>query len=103
MTISQGNVLKVLASRRSDLDRFGVRKLALFGSVVQGKARHRSDIDFMVQFDRPTFDGYMDLKAYLEDLFGRKVDLILADAIKPALKPRIIRQAVHVAGLGSAV
>jgi len=98
-TISRRSVLNTLASHRSELDRFGVRKLALFGSVVTGKAHKRSDIDLLVKFRRPTFDGYMDLKDFLETLFRRRIDLVLADNIKPALKPRITRQAVHVAGL----
>ena len=59
----------------------------------------RGDLDFVVELERKTFDAYMDLKLFLEDLFGCPVDLVLADAIKPRLRPTILREMIHAPGL----
>ncbi|MBI5428052.1 MAG: nucleotidyltransferase family protein [Nitrospinae bacterium] len=79
--------------------RFGVRKPGLFGSHARGQGTRKSDLDFIVEFDVKSFDAYMDLKFYLEKLFKRRVDLVLSDAIKPRLRPIILKEAVHVPGL----
>lgn len=78
---------------------FGVKRLSLFGSAVRNESSDTSDLDFVVEFTRKTFDAYMDLKGYLEGLFGCHVDLVIADAIKPRLRPIILKEAVHVPGL----
>jgi len=72
--------------------RFGVAKIGIFGSFVRGEARPDSDMDVLVTFrkDGETFDHYIDCKFYLEDLFGRKVDLVMKGAIKKRLKPYIL-------------
>lgn len=92
-------ILTLLQSHREDIRRFGVRRLSLFGSAVRGEAGKTSDLDFVVELETKTFDAYMDLKAYLEDLFGCEVDLVLAGAIKPRLRPHIMAEAVDVPGL----
>lgn len=98
-SMSAGSVLAVLADERATLRRFGVRRLALFGSVVRGDADRESDLDFVVRFDRKTFRNYMGLSSWLEERFGRPVDLVLEDAIKPVLRERILREAQDVPGL----
>jgi hypothetical protein len=70
--------------------RFGVRELAVFGSVARGHARETSDIDLIVDFEgSPTFDGYMGLKLFLEDSLGLQVDLVTRASIKPRLRAQI--------------
>ena len=59
----------------------------------------RSDLDFVVEFEQKSFDAYMDLKAYLEELLGRRVDLVVAEAIKPRLRDTILGEALHAPGL----
>ncbi len=77
--------------------RFDVRDLAIFGSVARNEARPGSDLDLLVEFvGRPTFDNYMGLKLYLEELFGTGVDLAIPADLRPALRPRIEQEAVHV-------
>ena len=72
--------------------------LALFGSAARGHLGTGSDVDILVTFAGPaTFDGYMDLKAFLENLLGRSVDLVTSGALKPALRSRIAHEFVHVA------
>lgn len=80
---------------------FGVKKIGLFGSFARGDETNMSDIDILVEFyqDQKTFDNYMDLKFYLEDLFGRKVDLVISEAIKPDLKSNIKGSVRYAQGL----
>jgi uncharacterized protein len=89
-------VLGLIEQNRDALKRLGVRRLGLFGSSARGEATSSSDLDFVVE---KSFDAYMDLKAYLEDLFGCRVDLVLADTIKPRLRPIIQRETVYASGL----
>jgi predicted nucleotidyltransferase len=56
-----------------------------------------SDIDILVEWEKPTFDHYFDLKFFLEDTFGWKVDLVVAEAIKPAFKDYILAEVVYAA------
>lgn len=91
-------VVRLLRERVEDLKRFSVRSLSLFGSVARDEARPESDIDLLVEFEGdPTFDNYVGLSLFLEDLFGRRVDLLTQDGIKPRVRPMIERDLVHVA------
>lgn len=95
--ITRRKILKKLKQSRGEMrKRFSVKKIGLFGSYMRGDARPQSDIDLLVEFTDPTFDNYMDLKFFLEDLFSVKVDLVMADAVKPRLKPYINQEVVYV-------
>ena len=92
-------ILKTLSANRATIKGFGVRSLSLFGSYARGDETAQSDLDFVVELERKSFDAYMDLKLFLEDLFGRPVDLVLSDGIKPRLRTTILQEAVHAPGL----
>ena len=92
-------VLSVISDHRDDLRRLGVRRLGLFGSTARGEATEASDLDFVVELDRKTFDAYMDVKEWLERSFGRRVDLVLAGAIKPRLRDKILGETLYAPGL----
>jgi hypothetical protein len=75
-----------------------VRRLRVFGSTARGDQRLDSDVDVLVEFDGPaSFDSYMDLKFYLEDLLDRKVDLVTPKALRPPLRASIESEALDVA------
>ncbi|WFN35281.1 nucleotidyltransferase family protein [Methanogenium sp. S4BF] len=95
------NILRELAGNEMRIRDLGVRRIGLFGSFVRDEAREDSDIDILVEFDegRRSFDSYMDLKFFLEDLFRRKVDLVDRDAIKTGLRPYILRSVRYAPGL----
>jgi uncharacterized protein len=77
--------------------RFGIKSLFLFGSVARNEATQESDLDFVVNFDGMiTFDRYMDLKIFLEDLFGKKIDLAIGDTLKPQIRQKILEDAINV-------
>lgn len=97
--LTEQKILSALHANENHIKGFGVRSLGLFGSFVHGNDTDTSDLDLVVEFDRKTFDAYMDLKIFLESLFGRRVDLVLADAIKPRLRGAILEDAVHAPGL----
>ena len=91
-------VVRLLAEHRQDLSQFGVKSLALFGSVVRGEDRPGSDVDMLVEFEgAATFDRYVGLRFFLEDLLGAPVDLVTRKALKPRLKPYVEREAQYVA------
>src|SRR3954469_6692304 len=94
-------ILETLEAHRQALHAFGARRLGLFGSWARGEAKETSDLDFLVEFEpgRKTFDSYMDLKLFLQDLFGRPVDLVITEGIKPRLRENILREVVYAAGL----
>jgi predicted nucleotidyltransferase len=70
--------------------RFSVKALAIFGSIARDESNDNSDVDILVVFDRKaTFDLFMDLKFYLEELLGIRVDLVTDKALRPQVR-RII-------------
>ena len=99
MQLTREQVLAKLGEERDHIRRFGVRSLGLFGSVARAENTPASDLDMLVEFDHKSFDAYMDLKAYLENLFDCPVDLVLADALKPRLREPILNETVHAPGL----
>jgi predicted nucleotidyltransferase len=78
-------------------ERYGVTRLALFGSTVRGDSRPDSDVDIVVGFDGPaTSARYFGVQFYLEDELGCAVDLVTEKALRSELKPYIEREAVNV-------
>lgn len=92
-------ILRTLQEHRAEIRRFGVRRLGLFGSTARDEHRDHSDLDFLVELEHKSFDSYMDLKEYLENLFDCRVDLVLPNTVKARLKHRILQETVDVRGL----
>jgi hypothetical protein len=90
--------LELLAQHKVHLARrYGVTRLALFGSTARDEAREDSDIDVLVGFDGPaTSARYFGVQFYLEDLLGRPVDLVTEKALRPELRPYVEREAIGV-------
>jgi len=95
--LSREEILQKLHEYNDEMqERFSLSRIGLFGSYVRGSADEKSDIDFLIELNEPTFDHYMDLKFFLEDIFQRPVDLVLAETVKPRLKPIIAKEVVYV-------
>ena len=78
-------------------ERFGVTELALFGSFARDRATDKSDIDILVKFDKPaTPKTYFGVQFYIEDLLGRRVDLVTDKALRSQFRPYVEREAVSV-------
>ncbi|MFY4729416.1 nucleotidyltransferase family protein [Nitrospira sp. BLG_2] len=97
--MNRERLLSVLRVHLQEMQRlFGVRRLALFGSAARDEMRRDSDVDILVAFEvAPTFDNYMDLKAYLERLLGTGVDLVTEAGLKARMRLIIEKDLVHVA------
>ncbi|HEX2770668.1 MAG TPA: nucleotidyltransferase family protein [Geobacteraceae bacterium] len=77
--------------------RFGVTRLALFGSTARDVANRESDVDILVAFDGPaTSSKYFGVQFLLEDLFGCSVDLVTEKALRPELRTYIEQEAIYV-------
>jgi len=90
--LTSEEILRKIEENKEKMKKFGVKKIGLFGSYISGEQKPGSDIDILVEFEKgmKTFDNYMDLKLFLEELFNCKVDLVIVESIKPDLKPYIL-------------
>ena len=97
--MDRDQTLALLAQHKPVLaQRFGVRRLALFGSMARGTARPDSDVDVLVGFDEPPApSAFFGVQFYIEDLLGRPVDLVTETALRPELKPYVERDAIAIA------
>ena len=99
MMMNRTQILGMLADRRQEIAaRYGVKRLALFGSAARDELGVSSDVDMLVEFAGPArFSTYMDLKFYLEDLLGRPVDLVTDKALRNELRPYVEKEMIRVA------
>jgi uncharacterized protein len=94
--LTSDEMLVFLRKHKEELGtRVSVKSIGLFGSALRGAVSGKSDVDILVELAKPTFDHYMDLKFLLEEQLGRRVDLVLADSLKPRLKPIIAREVAY--------
>lgn len=96
--MDQQRALTLLAQSKPELQaRFGVIRLALFGSTARDTAGVDSDVDILVTFDGPaTSQRYFGVQFYLEDLLGCPVDLVTEKALRAELRPFIEKERVYV-------
>lgn len=96
--MNRASILALLAQHKPELNsRFGVVRLALFGSHAREQAREESDVDILVGFNGPASSAqYFGAQFYLEDLLGCAVDLVTEKALRPQLRPFVERDAIHV-------
>lgn len=92
-------IIGLLEENREAIKSFGVSQIGVFGSYARGEQTLQSDVDVLVELENETFDAYMGLLFYLENLFGKKVDLVMKDTIKPLIKNRILKETVYAEGL----
>jgi predicted nucleotidyltransferase len=96
--MKQAEVLTILNRHREELKRLGVRELTLFGSVARNEAGPRSDVDILVEIERPMrLFGLLRIRHFLEQILGGiEVDLIMKGAVLEDLKDDILKDAVRV-------
>ncbi len=95
--INRAQVVKRLRANQAEIQAHGVKSLALFGSVARDESHPGSDIDLLVEFSHPVgIFTLIELKQYLEELLGGPVDLGTLNSLKPYLKDKIIKEAIHV-------
>jgi len=96
--MNRKEVLDILRRHKPTLaERFGVTELALFGSYARDTATDASDVDILVRYDGPaTSKSYFGVQFYLEDLLGRRVDLVTHKALRQEFRPYVEREAVNI-------
>lgn len=92
-------LVSLLKANNQKLKSYGVSSLSIFGSFITGKLNAESDVDLLVDFDpsQISYDNFMDLSFFLEDILGRKVELVTPQSLSKHIGPYILKQAEHVA------
>ena len=98
--LDANTILRKIEENIDVIKSYGVKRIGVFGSYVEGMQKSDSDIDVLVEFEkgRKTFDNYMELKFFLEKILKNKVDLVISESIKPELKPYILKSVRYAAG-----
>ena len=96
--LGKSDVVARLREHRSSMPEFGVRKIGIFGSFARDEATSNSDVDVLVEFDpdRKTFDNFMNLSFFLEDILQRRVELVTTSSLSPYIGPRILASVEYV-------
>jgi hypothetical protein len=99
MIKTKQDILNVLDQNQSRLKKLGVRRIGLFGSFVRGEQRPDSDIDLLVEFasGRKTFDAFMELSFFLEEVLQRRIELVTVESLSPYLGPHILKEVEYAA------
>lgn len=96
--LTRAEAIRRIHAAESEIRALGVERLALFGSVLRDEARPDSDVDILVGFapGQKSFDHLLALSEFLEQQFGRRVDVVTTEALSPFLGPRILAEAQDV-------
>ena len=94
--LTRRQVIEILQAHEKELRQFGVKKISLFGSVARESAGSESDVDMVVEFSQITYRRFVALKAFLESILGREVDLLTPGAVQGRLKDEIEKDLVDV-------
>jgi uncharacterized protein len=94
MVNTKQDILKALKQIQSRLRSLGVRRIGLFGSFVRNEQAADSDIDLLVEFEpeQKTFDNFMDLSFFLEEVLGHSIDLVTTESLSPYIGPYILKE-----------
>jgi predicted nucleotidyltransferase len=96
--LQKGDILQMLADNRRQLSEYGVNQMGLFGSYARNEATEISDIDILVDLEKSkkTFKNFLSLNYFLEDLFGRKVELVTTQSLSRHIGPKILKTVEYV-------
>lgn len=91
-------LLDALSKNREVIKSYGVISLGIFGSFSKEKIHESSDVDLLVDFDpsKKSFDNFMDLSFFLEDIIGRKVEIVTNQSLSKFIGPHILNEVQHV-------
>ena len=99
--LNLSDVLEAIQRNKEVILSFGVESIGVFGSFVKNEQKISSDLDILIEFKKgmKSFDNYMGLLFFLEDLFQVKVDLVIKEAVKPGLESHIQESVIYAKGL----
>ena len=93
------DILRLLRQQEDQFRALGVQRLGLFGSFARGQQTSESDVDILAEFEcgQKTFDHFIQLSFLLEELLGRRVELVTPEGLSPHLAPHILAEVEHAA------
>ena len=93
------DILTALRQNQRQVRALGVQRLGLFGSFARGQQTGNSDVDILVEFERAqkSFDHFIQLSFLLEDLLGRRVELVTPESLSPHISTHVLAEVEHVA------
>lgn len=90
--ITQGEILEKLKELKPMLHKeFAVKNIGLFGSYIDNSANDESDIDLLVELEKPIGWKFFSLEIFLEKTFGKKIDLVTKNALKEQIRESILQ------------
>lgn len=97
--MTKEDVFRILQQNQARLRDFGVKRIGLFGSFVRGQQRQDSDVDLLVEFEpgQKTFDHFMQLSFYLDDVLGRRAEVVTVESLSPHMAAHILNEVEDVA------
>ncbi|MHA1407971.1 MAG: nucleotidyltransferase family protein [Candidatus Heimdallarchaeaceae archaeon] len=95
--LNLSEVLDLIEQNMDKISSYGIKSIGVFGSFAKNKQCSSSDLDILVEFKEgmKNFENYMGLRFFLEDLFQKKVDLVIKESIKPQLRKYILGSVVY--------
>jgi predicted nucleotidyltransferase len=98
MVRSKNDITSIIRENKVQIQEFGAKSIGLFGSFASDNQNDKSDIDLIVEFekDKKTFNNFINLTFFLEDLFKRKVELVTPESISKYIKPHILKTTEYV-------
>ena len=95
---SLDEIKSVLARHKNDLKiKYNVKKIQIFGSYVRGENKENSDLDILVEFEKPiSLIKFLQLENYLSNILGIKVDLVMKKSLKPYIKKQALKEAINI-------
>jgi uncharacterized protein len=98
--ITLDEIRKILKEHKEEVSRkYRVNEIGIFGSIVRGEQKKRSDIDILVEFDEENIPGllkFIEMERYLEKILRKKVDLVRKGGIRPELRDIILKEVVYI-------
>ena len=97
--LNKFQLLQLITDNKNTIQNFGVEKLGLFGSFVRNEQTEKSDVDFIVEFEKgkKSYKNFIGLASFLENLLGRNVEVITPQSLSPYIGPHIIKTVEYVA------
>ena len=98
IVLNKTGLLEGLKLHSKEIKSYGVKSIGLFGSFVRNTATEKSDIDLLVEFEprQKTFDNFMELSFFLEQLFGRKIEIVTPQSLNKYIGPHILNEVENV-------
>lgn len=91
-------LIQKIIEGRLQIRSYGVKSLGVFGSFVRNEAKENSDIDFLIEFypEQKNFDNFMELAFYLQNLLGRKIEIVTPQSLSKYIGPYILKEVEYV-------